>query len=261
MKWGIYLIIILLAAALASATYISISTTVKTVVQNDTLTITTNVSNLGDESAYNVQFITTANGKTEKSKIFDIVGIKQPVVAEVTFDVKGMNNGKYPIITQIDYADANQYPFSALTNSFYVIGENVNSDVVGQMDKIEISKSGTLSLKLRNLANTAKTLSVKLYLPKELSTSAEGKTISIGAKSQEDVSFNVESFSALKGSTYIVFATIEYDEAGIHYTSFAQSFVAIVEKKGVYGLSTTIIIVILAVLAVAFIVLQFRKKK
>ena len=261
MKWGIYLLVMLLAAALANATYISISTTAKATVQNNTLSVLTNVSNLGDESAYNVQFITTANGNTQKSKIFDVVGIRQPVMATSVFNVSGLNPGRYPLIVRVDYADANQYPFSALTNSYYVIGNNVNSDIVAQMDKVEISKGGKLVLKMMNLGDTAKKVSVSLFIPKELSTTEQARSVTIGPKSTESVSFDVVQFSALKGSTYVVFATVEYDENNTHFTSFAQSFVSIVEAKGVYGVSTPFIIAIVAILAIAFIVLQFRKKK
>jgi len=261
MKWGIYLLVFVICAAIANATYISITTTVKATVSNGTLVVYTNVTNQGDEAAYSVQVIATANGKTQRSKIFDVVGIRQPVTAESTFDVSGLNSGRYPLIIEVDYADANQYPFSALTSQYYIIGENVNSDVIGQMDKIEISKSGKLTLTLKNLGSSQKSLNVNMFLPKELSTGQTSKSLTLAPKSEQKLDFAVQSFSALKGSTYVVFASIEYDEANVHYTTFATSFVGVVEKKGVYGFSTPVIIAILAVLVIAFIVLQFRKKK
>ena len=51
MKWAIYIIMAVLAAAMANATYISITTTVKAAVQDNTLAVLTNISNSGDESA------------------------------------------------------------------------------------------------------------------------------------------------------------------------------------------------------------------
>ncbi len=261
MKIAIYFLMLLLVAGLVNASYISITSNAKIEVANGTLTIRANVTNKGDESAHNVQVWVDAAGESKSGEIFDRVGIEQTISTVLEFDISELGKGRYPVIMRVDYADANLYMFSALTSSYYVVKENVNPDVFASLSELEISKTGTIKLTLKNLADKERPLNVKLALPKELSSFNTEQRVTLSPKSEKTINFEIDRFSALIGSTYVVYAIVEYDENDAHYTTFAQNFVKVVEKKSIFNIPPGVLIAVVAVLIIAFIALQFKKKK
>ena len=54
-----------------------------------------------------------------------------------------------------------------------------------------------------------------LAVPKELTVDKDKLSVKMPAKEQKIVNFEIEKFSALAGSSYVVFAIVEYDEKGM----------------------------------------------
>jgi hypothetical protein len=254
MRGVLYLLAFLLCISFASASYISMQTDA-TIASNQ---VTVNVSNLGDEASKSVQISAELNSQKKTGAVKDILGIMDKTGQTFTFDTAGMN-GAYPLVITVDYADMNSYPFSSVTVSQFFSGNLTRSEIAGMIDPVVVSDQADIVLKLKNTGTTGKKLSLKFVVPKELTLQQTSGALNLDANSEGNLKLNLKKFSALAGSTYFIYALIEYDENGMHYSSIVSAKVSVVDKKNI--LWSNQVLVIAAILAVgAFIYFQFKKK-
>jgi hypothetical protein len=190
--------------------------------------------NSGDEAAYNVQIsLITDSFKTDQA----YVGNLDPNVPfEEDLNItrtKEIFSGSYPLVVMTDYTDANSYPFSSVSQNYIIYKTRTGSKVSGTFSELNLTgkESKKLVLTLRNLDNAPHDVKVKLFIPRELKVLNEDRNLSIESKEEKTLDFDISSFSALAGSSYVVLASLEYEQDGLHYSSFAQNIVSIVEKK------------------------------
>ena len=140
--------------------------------------------------------------------------------------------GTYPLVFKITYHDANMYQFSTVACRLVKTFDAPSSKIRGSIENLEITTedSGTTSLKIWNDADEPLDLKIKFNSPNELKASLDQMNISIDPLEEKQIPIDVESFGALVGSSYVVFASIEY-ESDYHYTSFAEGKVGIVETN------------------------------
>ncbi len=250
------LLIMLIAAQAADASYISIHSTISA-TDNETAI---KVTNLGDEAAHNVQLSLDINGQQDISPIKKQLGVKESFEWSAPLAFKLKNPGKYPIILTTSYQDANSYPFSAISVSMLDYGQSSISGIAANAGNIGLSEKGTLELGIKNLGETAKDASIRWIIPQELTINNNMLSLKLLPKEQKKVKFDIEKFSALSGSSYAVFAIIEYDEGGRHYTTTANGIVKVIERKNIFN-NQNLLIGSLAVLAAVFVYFQFKKKK
>ena len=134
------------------------------------------------------------------------------------------------------------------------------SDIAAAMGNIQLSDKGILELKIKNTGESAKNSTIRLIVPKELTVDKDKLSVKLPAKSEASAKFKIEKFSALPGSSYAVFAVIEYDD-GKHFTSTANAIINVVKEKKLFFMPYWTVIAIIAVLSIAFVRLQFVKVK
>ena len=262
-----FFIIWLLIIQTVSATFISITTTITT----DTMTggiAKTHVKllNSGDETAYNVQVsLITDTFKTDQIYVGNL-DPKIPFEGNLNITkTKEIPSGSYPLVVLTDYSDANGYPFSSVSPTYMTYKNPTVSKVSGAFSELSLSgkESKKIELTLRNLDSSQHDLKVKLILPRELKVVNDNKNLSIGSKEEKKLDFDVSSFSALAGSSYVVLASIEYDDNNLHYSSFAQTMVKIIEEKSpfTFNIPSWLPILIVGILIAIFLYFQFRKGK
>ena len=254
-RLALFLVIIAILP-IVTASYLSMQSTITTTEDGTIIKVT----NLGDEAAYNVQLSLDINNKKTISSVKERLDMQESFEWEVPLDTKLKNPGKYPLILTTNYQDANFYPFSAISVSAFDYKQGTISDIASKINNIDLSDEGTLELTIKNLAETAKELNIKLIVPKELTADKDKLRAKLPAKTQSTIHFEIEKFSALAGSSYVVFAVIEYDENGRHYTTMASGVVKIAEKKNVFN-NKNLLVSLLVVLVAIFIYFQFKKKK
>jgi len=261
MKKLVLCLLVLLFASFASASYITMSTTtsVKAVDNNAEIDIST--VNKGDESAHNVQFVAKIGEKIIVSDIKNLLNVNERFEWKHSLEHDFDMPGSYALTLTTNYQDANAYPFSAISMNFVNYQENVVSEVFGTVDSIELGKKSKLKLKIKNNGNTPKDVKVTLHAPKELSIMESELSVSVDAGTQKELTTSIESFSALPGSSYVVFAVMEYDEAGRHYANSASGIIRVIEQKRVFLMPYWLIISTIVVLTAFFILLQFKGKK
>jgi len=246
---------------LANAGFITIETKITTSSENEILKVIAEVKNNGNEPAYNVEIRTDLQTDIKVSKIKDALGVGETYKADFEFNLNFKNPGKYPLVIAVNYTDANQYPFSALSCTQFAYRENTVSQVFAKSMELAMSKKGELILNAKNLAEKDKNLSIRLIIPKEISADALIKKMSIQGRSEKEIGFNLNNFSALPGSNYQIYAILEYEEGNKHYSTVVPGVVKI-EREGMFFQKyKTLIIVIVGILVLLFLVYQFMPKK
>src|SRR3989338_8025181 len=207
-KLLLFLLIILLVIPIVAASFISIRSSI-TATKNETII---SVTNLGDEAAYNVQLCLDLNNKKTISDLKNQLGVQEKFEWKVPLATNLENPGKYPLVLTTNYQDANSYPFSAISVSTFDHKQSTISDIAAKINGIGLSDRETLELTIKNLAETTKGLNIRLVVPKELTADKDRLRAKLPAKTQSTINFEIKKFSALTGSSYAVFAIVEYDE-------------------------------------------------
>lgn len=244
----------------AQASYINFSTSMNTRVEGDVLNVSITTTNKGDESAFNVQAQLVAGDQKITTPKMPELRVNETYKTENRLKLTANKKGLYPLILIMHYTDANQYPFSALSCQTYDIGKASVSTVIGQIQSAKISKKGKLTLALKNSGDALIKAKTRLITPGELTVEEKEKEISLPPKSDKEISFDVKNFSALAGSTYQVFAVTEFDDNDEHQTVISTGTIQIEAKREVLGMHYIIIIAAVILLALIFIVVQFKRK-
>lgn len=253
-----FCILIFALGCSASASYISLNTTLTTKVENNQLRVLLESINKGDESAYNVQAEIRVGDKKFLAKKRQDLGINQRYKAYTTFKLGKIKPGQYPLVLIMHYTDANQYPFSALTCQTYSYkAANLPSDIFGRMKSRTFWKQGKVKLTLKNMSDSEISTSTFLVIPREITVAGGSQKATLLPKSQQTINFSVENFSALSGSNYQIFAIAEYEKEGRHQTSITPGMLKIVEAKQILGINYLYFMIIFAVLVAVFIAFQF----
>jgi preprotein translocase subunit Sec61beta len=245
-----------------SASYISLRTRVSSRVVGDVLEVSILAVNKGDESAHNVQAEIRVGGRKVLAKKVPELGVNKSYEVGRKFDLGLRQPGEYPLIVIVHYADANMYPFSALScQTFSYKAEALPGEIFGSIKSSSFWKKGRAKLTLKNMGSSLVAASTYLVAPRELSVRKEASIMSIPPKSAGRLDFEIENFSALGGSTYQVFAISQYEKDGLHRTSITAGLIRIVESREILGISYTAIFVVLAILVLLLIAAQFWRKK
>ena len=195
-------------------------------------TVSVQVVNRGDDTAHNLRAslrMTDADVQSQTSdKLF------RPGASEVfRFKMNGKPKkyGQYPLFIAIDYTDANRYPFTAL--AFLTVDyRTAHSPAISAvLEGVELAEDETLHLRVKNLGAETIAAQALLFLPKELSSAEAAQTLNLKPAAEISVPFPLHRFSALPGSTYPVYAVIQYESDKEHYCVPASATIKIIEKK------------------------------
>jgi hypothetical protein len=219
--------ILLLGASPSHAGVISIEAQITTQIKSDTLFTTVTVTNRGDEAADNIQIETQSPTTSQKSAVLPTLPVGKSHSETFSYPLQGLLRGRYPYLARIDYTDTNLYPFSALAFSLFNYQENASSYLLGTLGNTKIEKNGRIELSVKNLDARDKQLTIELITPRELSVDHARSQSVLSAGAESTISFSMRNFSALQGSTYAVFALIQYEDGGTHFTTLAPGTVII----------------------------------
>lgn len=263
----IILLVLFLFVSLNSAMYISLSTSVsvENMISGNETGVDVRLTNSGDESAYDVQLSLLLPANLKADNIF-VGELKPDRPYEGNFTIAaidGITPGKYTIGILTDYKDANGYQFSSVSPNSLFVRKMTSSMISAKISEIELGDKETkrINMQVRNLDDKSHSLNIKLYFPRELKTTTVEKTITINPREEKGVEFDISPFGALVGSSYVIFASLDYEENGLHYSSVATGIVKIVESRGGFDFSGWIPIAVVVLLIAVFILYQFRIRK
>ena len=247
------------ASAIAGILTIEIKTSIT--VAGDLLTVGITTTNRGNEPAYNVQVHLIALDEKQSGPIKNQLPVDQPDTVVLKRALSRAKKGRHPLIVLVDFYDANQYPFSAVSCTTFYFKDNINADLVCLGYDTSIEDNGLLPFKIKNVDHSPKTVQGTLILPKELSSPNPKVNLQIDPGEEKIVSFDIHNFSALSGATYPVFCYFEYDLGDTHYTSVAKTVVTILKKKNFFKRTLWIWIMLAVILVSIPIIMVIRRRK
>ena len=234
-------------------------TTVK--ITGDLLEVIITAKNNGTSPAHNVQTNLAVLGETLKAPVESIIKPGDSKTASFKKTIGGIKKGRYPLTVRIDFYDANQYPFSAVSGMTFHYKEDANTDLITLGKDLTMEKKGMITYDIKNLGAEPKNVKMNLVLPKELSVKEVTTDIIVDARSEKTLTFPISNFSALEGATYPVFSYFEYDVEDTHYTQVVRSQVNIVKKENLFRRFRYLWIALTIVLIGAFIAMVIKSRK
>ena len=239
------------------ASYITITPKIDIKFERNQLRLSIEVTNSGDESAFNIQTSAEVAGKVLTSGIREELRVKEHFTDVLSADLTLERPGRYPIFVTVSYTDANQYPFSALYIPTLVNKEATAPKILGILRGSDFATQGSAGVVIKNLDDQEKAVHMRFVLPKELSSSDLDQQVSLGPHSEVKIPLKMKNFSALPGSSYPIYAVLEYEFGGSHFTSTATGNVRIVKQDFVRD-NKTFLIGVGILLAIAFVFVNVR---
>ena len=265
-KSQVYLILLALtlSALCVHATYITLQNTitVERIIYGNQTFINVSITNTGDEAANGVQLsLLMPQGFKSSTAFIGRMDPNQPQTANFVVETDPNTvPGMYPIALLTEYKDANGYQFSSVTPNYLVIKEPHSSQIDATLSQEEIGNKGAIkkiTLSLRNTDQKDHDVNIRIFAPKELKINPEEKTLTVHARDNPGTDFEISSFGALPGSSYVIFASMDYEDAGMHYSSTASAVIKVVEQKDPVSFSGWIPLIVVVVLVLAVIAFQF----
>jgi len=253
--------IFLSTAPAAAADILKIETETTVEVSGDRIRATVAFANRGTAPAYNLQVHLNALGLTDASPVAAQLDPGRSERAFFEKEVKGVGKGRYPLTVRVDFHDANQYPFSALSGMTFHVGEAVNPDLAALTRDMTLGRSGRLRFDIKNLGSEPEKIIATLVLPKEFSSPEPRTAFEIGRRSEKTVDFEIRNFSALPGAAYPVFCYFEYDSKGIHHTALARTLITVREDQNLFRRFRWAWITLAGVLAALLILVLIRERR
>jgi hypothetical protein len=252
------IILVALMVPRVHAGSISLESQIKTLVADETAEATVSVVNRGQESAFSLLIRAEWPDIAEESKVEPVLKPTGSSTAHFKTSLKKYIPGSYPLTLRLLYVDGNQYPLSALSVTTFNIGQVLTAEILGVLEPLSLSKSGTLHLRIKATDGRSRRVSVRVVLPVQLTIDPPIQEIDLPAGQEQGLSFHIRNFSALPGSRYPIFAIIEYTEDGRHGTALAPSLVDVVPNSAPQDYMHYALIAFIAILAVFTIYMQIR---
>lgn len=250
---------LMLLAVPAHAGVISIQTELTPIYDGKVFTLHATVINRGDEAAHDVSVSAELSGVVAHSAEVAFLGPNESQSVELVQEVGVSKHGEYPVLVTVHYKDANHYPFSAISVAPLIYGDSKPSRIEASVSNLELSdRGGLLSLTSRNLDGKPEEISVRLITPKELSVSGFVGRFTLDGGAAEDFRIPLNNISANPGSSYQVYALVEYEEGGLHYFTAANAYVSVILDPGFVKAHRMLLISLWLMLAAVFIYSNVR---
>jgi hypothetical protein len=224
-----FLVVLLAVAARpAAAKNISITITPRVELQSDAVVAQVGVRNGGDESAQSVSVTLIFRDQQVRGQIRPELAPQQAMDASLSIPAAGLQAGHWPYRVAIDYTDANQYPFQALHAGILTVGTPPLARVaIPSVTAPPLSTTGTLRVHLKNLSGVARAATVSGATPEGIEITTPPAQLTLAPWAEVDVEHGVANRTALAGSRYPVFVTVEYEEEGVHQAVIGQGIIEI----------------------------------
>lgn len=147
--------------------------------------------------------------------------------------------GVFPILVRNHYADLNGYKFTAPQIVPLLVGplnprETVTVHEPDLQAQLEFHGDGQRfrgELIVQNLTDLRRTVSISGFSSQELGVLDPSQSVTLPPKGEERVKLNVQNFSGTLGSTYPVFALVEWDEDGMRNLVTTSGTVSVARPK------------------------------
>jgi hypothetical protein len=223
---------LLVVAASANAGSISITTTQNARLDGKNLVVDVTIGNTGDEAAHAVTPLVRFGGKEARGKQVASVAPGGKIQDAVSLEVGELGLGTWPYIVAVDYTDGNQYPFQAVQGGRLAVGNPPPAKItIVSMNAGKLAKTTEATLKVKNLDGVARTTSVRVMPPDGIEAEPNLAELVFDPWQEKTLEVTLTNRTALAGSRYPVFASVEYDAGDTHFTVLGQGIVEIIPSE------------------------------
>ncbi|HLY37191.1 MAG TPA: hypothetical protein VKU61_04105 [Candidatus Binatia bacterium] len=245
-----------LIPGLAAAGSISISISPTVDLRDGNLAASVQVANSGDEAAHAVTPSIHFRNQDARATPREALAPKDSMTSQLTLPVGDLGNGRWPYRVAVDYADGNAYPFQALHVGMISNGTAPPAKVsVIAVDAEPVAGTGRLDVRLKNLAGTTRDMTVGVVLPEGVEVSEPSRRVSLDAWGEAKVSTSLVNRTALAGSRYPIFVTVEYDDDGVHQAALGHGVIEVSNPRSFFQANRSLLWVGAAVLVAGWVVL------
>jgi hypothetical protein len=225
---------LLLLAAVAEAGNISITTTQNAHLDGKMLVVQVTIGNSGDEAAHAVTPLVRFGMKEARGKRTDALPPKGKIEDTVELEVGELGPGTWPYLVAVDYTDGNQYPFQAVQGGRLAVGNPPPAKIaIASMTAGKLAKSVAATLTVKNLEGVARTAAVRVMPPDGIEATPATAELTFEPWQEKTLDVTLTNRTALAGSRYPVFASVEYEADGTHFAVLGQGIVEIVPSETV----------------------------
>jgi hypothetical protein len=244
----------LLVPAVARAGSISISISPAVELRDGLIAARVEVKNSGDEAAHTVAPILRFRGKEQRGPAREQLGPNESMSAELSLPAADLAQGRWPYGVAVDYTDANQYPFQALHMAWVTLGNPPPAKLsVAEVKAEPLASTGSLRVRLKNLAAAARQTSVHVVVPEGVEVTQPEQSLALAAWQEGSLSVSLVNRTALAGSRYPVFVTAEYDDEGVHQAVIGQGMLEITNPRSFFQSQQQLLWIAAAVLIAAWL--------
>lgn len=244
----IFFLFLAAIAGISDAKFISIETSTSLNISGEKAQVVVLTKNKGDEPAYNLKVSVEIGGRQFEGLQKEALSLNEQYRAEFNVAPDFKKPGRYPVVVNVDYTDANLYPFSALSAVYINYKDALNARAAGVIAPVTLSKKGRISLEVNNMDSMERTFRFRLIAPKEMLIANPEGDVTVGPGMGKTVSFDVKNISALPGSVYPVFALLGYEDDKHYYSTVSAGNITIVKEKSFLDAYKWLLFGILAVL-------------
>ena len=225
--WAAALALCLVASA-AQAGNISITMTTTAEVRDGGLAVHLTVRNTGDEAASSVVPILRFGDREVRGTRQETLAPNQEFDDTLTLPQAALGPGRWPFRVAVDYTDQNQYPFQALHVAIITVGNPSPAKVSVQEISIPPLSSSTVAhTRVKSLAGVPRKVAVNVFAPEGLEVSDGRAEVDLAPWEEKDVSSHLINRTALAGSRYPIFVSVEYDDEGTHHAVISHGLVEV----------------------------------
>ncbi|MDD5111965.1 MAG: hypothetical protein PHG85_05425 [Candidatus Altiarchaeota archaeon] len=224
------------------------------------------ITNSGDEPAYDViiEPLPNALGITSNQISLGNILPNQSAYGMVQLNIPAEAlPGRYAMGFMIRYNDLNNYPFTFVTPVKLFYKTAVQSNVVATLDEVELlgEEKKPMTLEIQNRDTVAHQVNIKLYTPNQISVENLERSETLAPSSKTKVEFTLSPLGALPGGNFFVFAVIDYDDNGQHYSVSSNGRIITSKERSFMTTLAPFVIGLVILAFIALIYFQLRKDK
>src|SRR5689334_6968052 len=243
-----------LLPGLAAAGSISISISPTIDLKDGNLSASVQVANSGDEAAHAVTPALHFRNQDARATPREALAPKDSMTSELTLPVSDLGDGRWPYRVAVDYADGNAYPFQALHVGMVVKGAAPPAKVsVTAVDAEPVAGTGRLEVRLKNLAATARDVTVGVVLPEGVEVTEPSRRLSLDAWGETKFSTSLVNRTALAGSRYPIFVTVEYEDDGVHQAALGHGLIEVTNPRSFFQAQRSLLWIVAGVLVAGWV--------
>jgi len=251
------------ALPLASvASHITLETKSGSSFRQGEVSVNVEITNSGDEPAMSVQVEAILGDRSLTSPLCEELPVGQTHRAVLEMGPPPAPAGIHTVILKVHYTDGRGYPFTALTSIGVVttVPELDREPLTATLAPSPSRRRNELTLTVATSTEEPMEAHIRLVLPGELSCKKPDLDVSVPPRETQTCRFLVDNEGALPGSTYAILAVIDYTIRGQHRSVVAGGTLSIKGAQPWPRTRRTGGLIIIAVLLMAFGVIQFRRK-